>query len=152
MEMLKNSQLALISASLTCGGIFDLATKEAKVKELEKQMEEPDFWLDSNKAQRVIAECTTLRDWTVPCKALKQSFEAIKEMLPEAAELDDEALLHELTEELDRIDSSLNELEVRKMLSGELDSKNCYLSINAGAGGTEACDWVLMLARMYHGK
>jgi peptide chain release factor 2 len=43
----------------------------------------------------------------------------------------------------------LSELEVRKMLSGELDNKNCYLTINAGAGGTESCDWVLMLSRMY---
>ena len=51
--------------------------------------------------------------------------------------------------ELDAIEKELGGLEVRKMLSGELDNKNCYLSINSGAGGTEACDWALMLSRMY---
>ena len=52
-------------------------------------------------------------------------------------------------QELDHIEKELGDFEVRKMLSGELDSKNCYLSINSGAGGTEACDWALMLSRMY---
>lgn len=50
---------------------------------------------------------------------------------------------------MDILDEELNVLEIRRMLSGELDGKHCYLSINAGAGGTEACDWVNMLARMY---
>ena len=51
--------------------------------------------------------------------------------------------------ELDQVETILEELEVRKMLSGELDANDCYLSINAGAGGMESCDWVQMLARMY---
>src|SRR5262249_34197927 len=55
----------------------------------------------------------------------------------------------ELVRELDRVEESLSELEARRMLSGEMDQKNCFLSINAGAGGTEACDWALMLQRMY---
>ena len=54
-----------------------------------------------------------------------------------------------LLQELDQIDKALGDLEIRKMLSGELDNKNCYLTINSGAGGTEACDWALMLSRMY---
>ena len=54
-----------------------------------------------------------------------------------------------MLQELDQTDKGLGDLEIRKMLSGELDDKNCYLSINAGAGGTEACDWALMLSRMY---
>jgi peptide chain release factor 2 len=69
--------------------------------------------------------------------------------MPEAFESGDEALIDELLAELDVIDKGLADQEVRKMLSGELDPKNCYLSINAGAGGTEACDWALMLSRMY---
>jgi len=69
--------------------------------------------------------------------------------LPEASEPGFESLLDELLQELDFIEKGLNDLEIRKMLSGELDNKNCYLSINAGAGGTEACDWAQMLSRMY---
>lgn len=112
-------------------------------------MEESSFWLDSAKAQKIINEVKELRAWTVPYKELKQSFEAVKELLPEACDTNDESLQKELITELDSIEGRLAELEVRKMLSGELDSKNCFLSINAGAGGTEACDWAQMLARMY---
>lgn len=112
-------------------------------------MEEPDFWLDNDKAQIVIADCNKLRAWTKPCQEVKQQFKDLQELLPEAYDLEDEHLITELLEELKHIENKIEELEIRKMLSGELDSKNCYLSINAGAGGTEACDWVLMLSRMY---
>jgi peptide chain release factor 2 len=126
-----------------------LANKEAKVKELEKQIEDPKFWEDNEKAQKTIAECNRLRAWTVPYHDLKRRFEDVKALLPEAMDMDDEALVQELVTELQTIEQCIGEMEVKKMLSGELDDKNCYLSINAGAGGTEACDWVLMLSRMY---
>lgn len=132
-----------------CGGIFDLASKEASVKAFETRMEEPDFWSDNDQAQKVIAECNQLRAWTIPYQELKQRFEDVKALLPEAYEVADEGLLSELFKELQTVEKSLGEMEVRKMLSGELDGKNCYLMINAGAGGTEACDWAQMLSRMY---
>lgn len=112
-------------------------------------MEESQFWDTPDAAQKIISECNELKAWTVPCNELKQRFEDVKEMLPEAVDAEDEELQAELYEELSKIDKGLNELEVRRMLSGELDNKNCYLSINAGAGGTEACDWVEMMSRMY---
>lgn len=107
------------------------------------------FWDDNAKAQSLIAECNKLKAWTEPAMALKRSFEDVKALLPDAIDAGEEALSKDLFQELDRIEKELAALEVRKMLSGELDNKNCYLSINAGAGGTEACDWVLMLSRMY---
>jgi peptide chain release factor 2 len=112
-------------------------------------MEEGSFWDDSERAKKVIAEANILREWTVPYQDLKNRFSNVKELLPEAENAGDEAFLLELNKELDLIEAKLEELETRKMLSGELDSKNCYLSINSGAGGTEACDWALMLMRMY---
>lgn len=112
-------------------------------------MEDQNFWKDADAAQKVISEVKELRSWTVSYQELKKSFEAVKDLLPDAKEMDDPSLLKELSDEIHRIDLQLAELEVRKMLSGELDSKNCYLSINAGAGGTEACDWAQMLSRMY---
>lgn len=126
-----------------------MASKEAKVKDLERLMEAPDFWNRPEQAQKVISECKALRSWTIPWRDIKMRFDAVKELLPEAIELEEVTLRQELEEELSRLETELADLEVRKMLSGELDSKNCYLSINAGAGGTEACDWVQMLARMY---
>ncbi|KIA76461.1 MULTISPECIES: peptide chain release factor 2 [Parachlamydia] len=135
--------------SFICGGIFDLASKEAKVKALETEMEAPTFWDDNDAAQKVIAECNALKAWTIPYHDLKERYSNVSELLQEAFDLGEESLIQELVEELDSIEASLKELEIRKMLAGELDSKNAFLSINAGAGGTEACDWVLMLSRMY---
>lgn len=107
------------------------------------------FWSDNEKAQTIISECNTLRTWTDPCEKIKIRFNNLKELLPEAYEINDEDLIAELFLELIDVETIIEALEIRRMLSGELDNKNCYLSINAGAGGTEACDWVLMLSRMY---
>ncbi len=135
--------------SVICGGIFDLPGKIAKVTELESVMAGDAFWNDNENAQKIISECNALRTWTKPCEEVKGRFENIKELLPEAYEIDDCALIEELLTELSVLEAQIDELEIRRMLSGELDNKNCYLNINAGAGGTESCDWVLMLCRMY---
>lgn len=126
-----------------------MASKEARVKELEVLMEAPNFWDDNAKAQKAIAEMNSCKAWVSPYVSLNRRLEDLKELLPEAEECGDEALVADLQNELQSIDSELAELEVRRMLSGEMDGSNCFLSINAGAGGTEACDWVSMLARMY---
>ncbi len=112
-------------------------------------MESASFWDDNNAAQQVISEANGLRAWIIPYKELSQRFDNVKELLPEAVESNDQHFTDQLISELHQIDKTLAELEIRKMLSGELDGKNCFLSINAGAGGTEACDWGNMLARMY---
>lgn len=112
-------------------------------------MEAPDFWDDNNAAQKVINECNDLKAWTLSYKDVKQRFENVKELLPEVDPSNDVEFFQQLIAELNAVEQSLSELEIRKMLSGELDNKNCFLSINAGAGGTEACDWASMLARMY---
>ena len=112
-------------------------------------MGDPAFWDDADAAQKVIKECQGLKSWTQPFADLKSRFVGIEELLPEAAELEDEELVEEMLQDLAAIDSELGDLEIRRMLRGELDDKNCYLSINSGAGGTEACDWAAMLARMY---
>jgi peptide chain release factor 2 len=110
-------------------------------------MEEGDFWSDNEAAQKVIEECNALKGWTIPYLDIKKRFEDTKSLLEEVEE--GEELFAELFTELKEIEHNLEELEIKKMLSGELDSKDCYLSINAGAGGTESCDWAQMLLRMY---
>lgn len=134
---------------MRCGGIFDLASKEKEVNKLEEQMSASNFWDNQESAQKVIEECNALKLWTIPFQELKSRFSDVKDLLPEAFEIGDDELIQELLESLASIDKELSELEVRKMLSGELDNKDCYLEINAGAGGTESCDWASMLARMY---
>lgn len=112
-------------------------------------MEMPGFWDHNEEAQKVIADCNELKSWTTPYQEIRTRFEAVENLLPEASGLNEESLIDELLTEFDLIEAELSRLEVRRMLSGEMDQKNCYLSINAGAGGTEACDWAQMLSRMY---
>jgi peptide chain release factor 2 len=126
-----------------------LAVKEAEVRKLEERMASPGFWDNQEAAKKIIDECNALKLWTVPYQELKRRFGDVVALLPEAEELGDAALVQELTDNLADIEKKLGDLEIRKMLSGELDSKDCYLEINAGAGGTESCDWAAMLSRMY---
>ena len=112
-------------------------------------MTEDSFWNDQDEANRTVKELSALKEIVKPFFDLEQRFEGIHELYPEAKEMGDEAILTELGEELDRTEALLEELEVKKMLSGELDNSSAFLNINAGAGGTESCDWALMLSRMY---
>lgn len=138
-----------MKGSFKCRGVFDLAHKEQEVAILEAKMGAENFWDDPQEAQKIISRCNDLKLWTVPYREIEQTFLSIQSLLPEAIAEKEEELVEEFRKELARIDQILSDMEVRKMLSGEMDSKNCYLSINAGAGGTEACDWALMLDRMY---
>ncbi len=135
--------------SFICGGIFDLESKKLRLDELDKLMQENDFWDDQKKAQNIINESNTLKSWLEPYEELKKRADDTGSLYEAAIQENDESFLQELSQEVEKIEKELNDLEVRKMLSGEMDSKNCFLSINAGAGGTESCDWVQMLMRMY---
>lgn len=108
-----------------------------------------DFWENQEAAQKFIDELNELRYWTTPYRSISKRFYDVKELLPESIEIGDEELTQSLLREFDEIEEQFADLEVRKMLSGELDGKDCYLEINAGAGGTESCDWAAMLSRMY---
>ncbi len=112
-------------------------------------MHQPHFWDDGEKAQKTISEANDLRKWVIPYRETLQRFQNVKELYPEAEKESEEGLLTELLQELSSVEKVLAELEIRKMLSGEMDSRNCFFSINSGAGGTESCDWAMMLSRMY---
>ncbi len=111
--------------------------------------EAPEFWSDQARAQKMISESNMLREWVVPYQEIQRRFQLVQELLPDAYALDDHSLIEELVGELQAVEKEIEKLEVRRMLSGELDEKNCFFSINSGAGGTEACDWASMLLRMY---
>ena len=107
------------------------------------------FWEDADQANATVQKVGALKGITGPMGEVMERFEGVKELYPEARQMGDEGLLGELGEELEKTLATLEELEVKKMLSHELDSNNCFININAGAGGTESCDWALMLSRMY---
>ncbi len=112
-------------------------------------MQDPHFWDDQSKAQKIITESNDLKSWTSNYFDVKKRLADVSAILPELKSLPDEDLLLEVASEIDSLEKKLEELEIKKMLSGEMDCKSCFININAGAGGTEACDWVDMLFRLY---
>ncbi len=130
------------------GGIFDLETKEAKIQELEKIVAQPDFWNDNEKARDVLSKVTELKTWVTPCLELTKGLSDIKDLL-EMMEGDDPQLLKDLQTELDLQEKALGQIEFKAMLGGPQDKSDAIISINAGAGGTESCDWAEMLFRLY---
>lgn len=113
--------------------------------DLEKKMHAASFWDEADEAKKVIQEVNELRSWVDPMESLQKRLDDLVALLPDA----DTDFLVELEGEVVAIEKELEDLEIRRMLSGEMDKSSCFLSINAGAGGTEACDWVNMLLRMY---
>jgi peptide chain release factor 2 len=112
-------------------------------------MEAASFWNDKENAQKVINQANEIKSWTRPYDELSERFQNVAALFPEVDPESDPQFFQELNQELAQVEEGLEDLEVRKMLSGELDNKSCYLSINSGAGGTEACDWAEILSRMY---
>jgi peptide chain release factor 2 len=135
------------------GGIFDVAAKKLKLEELEARAAAPDFWNDANKARTVIAETNGIKAVLAPSESIGQSIEDLEVMLELAgAESDPDqrkAADKECARLLEKLESDYRRFELQSLLSDTLDANNAYVSINAGAGGTESCDWAQMLVRMF---
>jgi peptide chain release factor 2 len=112
-------------------------------------MADPSFWDQPDKAHRVIAEINQIKAVTVPYTDLQKRFQDLSGMWAEVKALNDPEMDEVLIGEYRALMAILDDLEIKRMLSHPLDHHHCYLSINAGAGGTESCDWAQMLSRMY---
>jgi peptide chain release factor 2 len=110
-------------------------------------MSQPGFWDNPEKAQQVIQQLKPLNGLLKPYEDLDVSVSDLK-ALAELSE-EDASLDEELASELGKLEHGLGEFEMQAMLSGPQDASNAYLKIQAGTGGTEACDWAQMLLRMY---
>lgn len=117
--------------------------------EIGKMMVNPEFWGESEETQKILKERTALLDSLTPWEEEKKGLEEMEILLQLVEEQKDEKEAQELLERLKRTEEAIHQIEFRKMLGGELDPNNAIVSINAGAGGTEAQDWVEMLLRMY---
>lgn len=127
--------------------IFDLATKEARLAELEEEVSAPEFWDDNERALSITKERSDLATQLERVSSLATSIDDLDVLLELTQE--DESLEQELLKEIQSVDASLQSFEMERMLSGEHDSQDAILEINSGAGGTEAQDWGEMLMRMY---
>ena len=111
-------------------------------------MSSPKFWDDANNSVKVIGELKLLKSFVEPWQNCFKKYQDLLELYGIAKEEEKELIL-DLSQNLDSLLSEVERLEFKTILSGEFDKNNAILSINAGAGGTESCDWVSMLLRMY---
>ncbi len=112
-------------------------------------MQAPDFWEDMEKAQGYVKELNTLKNILADYKELETQFEDVEVLLEMGYESEDPELIPEVKEALDIFAEHLESLRLATLLSGEYDKDNAILTLHAGAGGTESCDWASMLCRMY---
>ena len=112
-------------------------------------MEEPDFWNDAERSAKLVQEAKNLKDTVELYRGLEQEYEDIQVMIEMGYEENDASLIPEIQEMLQEFEEKLEKLRMGTLMSGEYDRCNAILRLNAGAGGTESCDWCSMLYRMY---
>lgn len=129
--------------------IFDLAAKKDRLEALERQTLEPGFWNDAEKAQVIQKEHGQLQDTVRGWEARWKEMEDTEMFLEMLLEEKDAELEQEVADKIVVMEEGLAQAELECMFNGEHDGSNAIMAIHAGAGGTEAQDWVAILMRMY---
>ncbi len=141
------------SASILCGAIFDVPRHRELVKKLEEQTSQPDFWSDSEQAQKILQQRKASEEKVNADEKLTRLVSDLETYIYMAKEETDaaqrEGVLRDAEREMDAADTYVGELETATLLAGESDRLNAILTIKPGAGGTESQDWAEMLLRMY---
>ncbi len=135
--------------SIRSGGIFDYDAKVERLEEVNRELENPDVWNDSQRAQALGRERSQLEKNVNGIRDLKEGLAGAEELL-ELVEMesdDDTALA--IQTDVERYAKGVEQLEFQRMFSGKMDASSAFVDIQAGAGGTEAQDWAEMLLRMY---
>lgn len=129
------------------GGFFDLPKKLEQIKFIQDQMSLPNFWDNSDHANKTLRDLKYLKGCVDPFQKGVRRLADLKEL----AELSggDESYGSQILTELADLKTEVAQIEVKAFLAGEFDRNNAIVSINSGAGGTESCDWANMLLRMY---
>jgi peptide chain release factor 2 len=123
----------------------EFAEKEAKLAELNKQLEEPDIWKDNLKAQEISKQQSKLQAQVAPWRELRSQSLDLREL----TETGDESLKNELEGQLSQLKAKFEELRKEQRYNGPYDGHDVVLRLQAGAGGVDAMDWTQMLERMY---
>ncbi len=113
------------------------------------EMQEPNFWDDPEKSNRKMRESKNLKDIVDTIKGLESQYEDIMTLIEIGYEENDPAIVPDISAELEEFKRTYEDIRISTLLSGEYDKCNAILRLNAGAGGTESCDWCSMLYRMY---
>lgn len=139
----------LPSAWLSLGGIFDVDQKERRLEEVNREIENPDLWNDPKHAEAVSREKKMLDDLVGSFSRLTSGIKDAHELFAMSVAEGDESSAQAIAQEVEGFEKDVAKLEFKRMFNQPMDSSNCYIEIQAGAGGTEAQDWANMLERMY---
>jgi peptide chain release factor 2 len=137
------------AAWLNSGGIFDVDAKEQRLKEIGTALEDPKVWDDSKRAQELGREKKTAELIVEKMHRLEAGVRDAGELFEMARGDNDEASLLSIESDVEALAKQVGEVEFQRMFNNPLDPNNCFIEIQAGAGGTEAQDWASMLERMY---
>ena len=131
------------------GGHFDPDIKKDRIKKLEEEMNDSNFWNDKSHSEEVLNELNFLKSKLSKIEELKNKIESNLEIIEMLKIDNDEELLSIVVSDITSIEDSIENAELELLLSGPYDKCDCILEIHPGAGGTESCDWASMLYRMY---
>jgi peptide chain release factor 2 len=134
---------------MNSGGIFDLDTREERLRNVDQMMAAPGFWDDQEAARLVIDESNGLKSWIQPWADLSASVSELDALVELLEMEDDPDLSSEFETGLAALDTGIASMELRTMLQGEDDHREAIVTIHPGAGGLESQDWAQMLMRMY---
>lgn len=128
---------------------LDYDGKRERLEEVERELEDPNVWNNPENAQQLGRERASLESVVKTIDSLESGIRDAGDLLEMAVEESDEDTVAEVQADVERLKAMLEQLEFRRMFSGEADANNAFLDIQAGSGGTEAQDWANMLLRMY---
>ena len=130
---------------------LDLENKSKKIEELSREMEEPTFWDNAEKANAKTKDLKNLQDLVEQMKHLNQQYGDMLDLIDMSNEegTDDNEMAAEIRSDLNEFETTLEDIRISNLLNGEYDRCGAILKLSAGAGGTESCDWCSMLYRMY---
>ncbi len=128
---------------------LNIPFKKQRIEELSREMEAPDFWSDADKANGKMKTLKDLQKTVDEADGLERQYQDILDLIEMGNEDNDPSSVEDVRSELDDFEEHLEELRLSTLLTGAYDANNAIVSLNAGAGGTESCDWCSMLFRMY---
>ena len=131
------------------GGVFDSASIDKSIQEKEKLTEAPGFWDNHESAEKVMSQIRKLKSRVEPWRKLLADIDDLEAMFELATESEEQSDEDEVSSMFSNAKETFEKLNILNLLSGEVDQNDAFLTVHAGAGGTEACDWALMLSRMY---
>ena len=129
--------------------LFDIAQKENRLKELEGQTNEPDFWSNQENSAKVLQEIKFLKDKVIAYKKLQTELSDLEILIELALESNEDSVIPEVKSGVKQLKKGVDKLETENLLSGNHERNNAIITIHPGAGGTESQDWAQMLYRMY---